>query len=176
MAHRHTVSASWRSMHPATLRPLPLLGHNVVTKTTSLEFTTDLGTLAKDAFAALREAVRRVVHVPDDVLERMPANGGVVMVNFIADFIAPDGPEWGASRLAESERLHADLNDEAEINRLRVRPDTSGEVVLKYLWADGLTAGPGVDLYPVETKNGVRLIGAATEKALPFTIRYGGFF
>jgi hypothetical protein len=64
----------------------------------------------------------------------------------------------------------------AEINRLRVRPDTSGEMVLKYLWADGLTAGPGVDLYPVETKNGVRLIGAASEKALPFTIRYGGLF
>ena len=56
-------------------------------------------------------------NVPDDVLAMMPANGGVVMVNFIADFIAPNAPEWGADRLAEAERLRAELNDEAEINR-----------------------------------------------------------
>jgi membrane dipeptidase len=47
----------------------------------------------------------------------MPANGGVVMVNFIADFIAPDGLAWVADRLAEAERLRAELNDVAEIDR-----------------------------------------------------------
>ena len=56
-------------------------------------------------------------NVPDDVLALMPANGGVVMVNFIADFIAPDGPAWVEARLAEAERLRAELNDVAEIDR-----------------------------------------------------------
>lgn len=33
-------------------------------------------------------------NVPDDVLQMMPANGGVVMVNFYAGFVPPTGPDW----------------------------------------------------------------------------------
>ena len=35
-------------------------------------------------------------NVPDDVLARMPDNGGVVMVNFYAGFVPRSGPEWRA--------------------------------------------------------------------------------
>ncbi len=63
-------------------------------------------------------------NVPDDVLALMPANGGVVMVNFIADFVAPDAPAWVADRLAEAERLRAELNDAAEIDRRLADWDT----------------------------------------------------
>lgn len=56
-------------------------------------------------------------NVPDDVLAMLPENGGVVMVDFIADFIAPGGPAWTAARGAEWERLRAVLNDEAEVTK-----------------------------------------------------------
>jgi hypothetical protein len=64
----------------------------------------------------------------------------------------------------------------AEFNRLQVRPDSPGEMVLKYRWEDGLAAGPGIDLYPVEAGEGVLFVGAKSEEPGPFTIRYGGLF
>ena len=43
-------------------------------------------------------------NVPDDVLARIPDNGGVVMVNFYAGFVPPSGPEWRARQ--DSVRAH----------------------------------------------------------------------
>jgi membrane dipeptidase len=43
-------------------------------------------------------------NVPDDVLARMRDNRGVVMVNFYAGFIPPEGPEWRARQ--DSVRAH----------------------------------------------------------------------
>ena len=44
-------------------------------------------------------------NVPDEVLKLMPANGGVVMVNFCPCFIAPDYPAWREAEAAEIRRL-----------------------------------------------------------------------
>jgi len=53
-------------------------------------------------------------NVPDDVLARMPKNGGVVMVTFIPAFVSPETAKWGkglessifnAKTSAEMERL-----------------------------------------------------------------------
>ena len=44
-------------------------------------------------------------NVPDDVLRQMPANGGVVMINFCPCFIAPEYPGWRARQEAEMRRL-----------------------------------------------------------------------
>ena len=46
-------------------------------------------------------------NVPDDVLSLLPANGGVVMVNFVPPFLSKDVWEWGAAQSAEEARLKA---------------------------------------------------------------------
>ena len=53
--------------------------------------------------------------VPDDVLRMMPANGGVVHVNFIAAFVSPRNPEWQEKRTAAIKDLHARLDTDAAI-------------------------------------------------------------
>jgi len=81
----------------------------------------------KDAIAASRAPVifshssaRGLVdhprNVPDDVLALLPANGGVVMVNFVPDFISDAIWKWGADKNAEEARLKAlHRNSKAEV-------------------------------------------------------------
>ena len=81
----------------------------------------------KDAIAASRAPVifshsspRAFVdhprNVPDDVLRLLPANGGVVMVNFVPDFISNDVWHWSAERSAEEARLKSyHRNSKAEV-------------------------------------------------------------
>jgi membrane dipeptidase len=46
-------------------------------------------------------------NVPDDVLQLLPANGGVVMVNFVPPFLSDAVWNWGAAKSAEEARLKA---------------------------------------------------------------------
>jgi membrane dipeptidase len=46
-------------------------------------------------------------NVPDDVLELVRANGGVVMVNFFPAFTSTEVWQWGSRRAAEEARLKA---------------------------------------------------------------------
>ncbi len=72
----------------------------------------------KDAIAASRAPVifshssARTIgghprDVPDDVLQLLPANGGVVMVNFVPSFLSTDVWNWSAAKDAEEARLKA---------------------------------------------------------------------
>ena len=44
-------------------------------------------------------------NVPDDVLQLLPANGGVVMVTFVPGFLSPDVWAWSREQSAEEARL-----------------------------------------------------------------------
>ena len=46
-------------------------------------------------------------NVPDDVLRLLPANGGVVMLNFVPSFLSDAAWQWGAQRSGEEARLKA---------------------------------------------------------------------
>ena len=46
-------------------------------------------------------------NVPDNVLEMLPANGGVVMVNFYLGHLSPQYIQWSADKTAEDARLKA---------------------------------------------------------------------
>jgi membrane dipeptidase len=55
-------------------------------------------------------------NVPDDVLRLLPANGGVVHVNFIRPFVSPDGQAWEDRRANAIRELHARLDDDGAVN------------------------------------------------------------
>ncbi len=44
-------------------------------------------------------------NVPDDILKLLPANGGVVMVNFYSGYVSDDVRKWNAEQAAEEARL-----------------------------------------------------------------------
>lgn len=52
---------------------------------------------------------------PDDVLELLAKNGGVIHVNFIWEFVSPKHPEWEKNRAAALKELHARFTTDAEI-------------------------------------------------------------
>jgi membrane dipeptidase len=55
-------------------------------------------------------------NVPDDVLQLLPKNGGVVHVNFIKEFVSPGDPEWQRRRTAALEDLHTRLDDQKAVD------------------------------------------------------------
>jgi membrane dipeptidase len=50
-------------------------------------------------------------NVPDDLLRRLAANGGVCMVTFVPDFVSPSCRAWALGLLAEVERRGLDPRD-----------------------------------------------------------------
>ena len=58
-------------------------------------------------------------NVPDDILRRLPANGGVVMVTFVAGFVSPAAAEALIPAIAEVGRRAAGITDPAAIAALR---------------------------------------------------------
>ncbi|WP_294121258.1 dipeptidase [Sphingomonas sp.] len=66
--------------------------------------------------SSARGLVGHLRNVPDDELQLLPANGGVVMVNFVPDFISDAVWHWGAEKNAEEARLKAfHRNSKAEV-------------------------------------------------------------
>lgn len=90
-------------------------------------------------------------NVPDDVLERLPANGGIAMVTFVPKFILPAAVEW---TLAADENLrahglhHLDTTPEAmalhrAFEAARPRPVATAATVADHL--DHMREVAGVD-------------------------------
>jgi membrane dipeptidase len=55
--------------------------------------------------------------VPDDILRLLPANGGVVHVNFIREFVSPLNPAYQEKRTAALKDLHAHLDTDEAIKK-----------------------------------------------------------
>ena len=55
--------------------------------------------------------------VPDDVLGMLTANGGVVHVNFIKEFVAPQSPAWQQRHDAALRDLHARLTADQDLEK-----------------------------------------------------------
>jgi membrane dipeptidase len=58
-----------------------------------------------------------VRNVPDEVLRLMPANGGVVHVTFIREFVSPQDPAWQANRNAAVRELHVRFDTDEAIRQ-----------------------------------------------------------
>ena len=52
-------------------------------------------------------------NVPDDVLQMLPKNGGVVMVTFVPGFLSPKVAAWNTLQTAESDRLQQQFPSDA---------------------------------------------------------------
>ena len=58
-------------------------------------------------------------NVPDPVLERMPANGGVVMVTFVPQFVSAACREWDLEARQEASRRGLDPRDVASYEQIK---------------------------------------------------------
>jgi membrane dipeptidase len=122
MTLTHSKNTPWADS--ATDKPehggLTKFGEEVVREMNRLGMLVDLSHVSPDTMDdALRVTRAPVIfshssaraicdhprNVPDDILRRLPANGGVVMVNFYPNFVAPEGAERAKEMFAEMDRL-----------------------------------------------------------------------
>lgn len=158
MTLTHNQTTEWADS--ATDEPqhdgLSPFGINVVEEMNRLGMLVDLSHVSpatmKDALAATRAPVifshssaggvtAHPRNVPDDVLRLLPANGGVVMVNFVPGFLSQDVWTWSANRAGEEARLKAihrasKARVEAELERwdaANPRPATDVRIVADHI-------------------------------------------
>jgi membrane dipeptidase len=120
LTHNQTTEWADAATDEAKYDGLSPFGVTVVHEMNRLGMLVDLSHVSpatmKDAIAASRAPVifshssARGIgghprNVPDDVLALLPANGGVVMVNFVPAFLSDEVWRWGADRSAEEARL-----------------------------------------------------------------------
>lgn len=124
MTLTHGQNTDW--VDSATAEPqhggLTPFGEDVVREMNRVGMLVDLSHVSADAMRdALRVSTAPVIfshssafaitphprNVPDDVLELVRANGGVVMVNFYPGFVDNNVRTWSSNRAAEEARLKA---------------------------------------------------------------------
>jgi len=66
-------------------------------------------------------------NVPDDILARLPKNGGVVMVTFVAAFVSPEAAAARDAGMEEVHRRTAGVTDRVERRRIE-RVDDRGSI------------------------------------------------
>ena len=134
MTLTHADTTSWADSATDTARHggLTEFGTNVVAAMNRLGMIVDISHVsvatmnaALDASAAPVIASHSSAHalaphprnVPDDVIRRVAAGGGVIMVNFYPPFVLPHLAERSRGMVAESRRLMAQLGDEQLVDK-----------------------------------------------------------
>jgi membrane dipeptidase len=56
-------------------------------------------------------------NVPDSILQRLPKNGGVVMLTFVPAFVSNEVAQYEKRETEENERISAEVADTAEVSR-----------------------------------------------------------
>lgn len=124
MTLTHSQNTDWVDSATDTPRHggLTSFGEDVVREMNRVGMLVDLSHVSAEAMRdALRVSSAPVIfshssafavtphprNVPDDVLELVRANGGVVMVNFFPAFTSTEVWQWGSRRAAEEARLKA---------------------------------------------------------------------
>jgi membrane dipeptidase len=149
MTLTHNVHTDWADS--AALPPvhggLTQFGESVVLEMNRLGMLVDLSHVADATMDdALRVSKAPVIfshssaravcdvprNVPDDILRRLPANGGIVMITFVASFIDPAIAQVDREARQEVERRTAGITDAKERERIQsevmakvVRPKTT---------------------------------------------------
>ena len=130
MTLTHSKNVPWADSCSDTpkVQGLSPFGEEVVREMNRLGMLVDLSHVSPDTMAdairvsqapvifshsAARAVADSVRNVPDDILRQMPKNGGIVMVTFVPGFISPQTAEHSRRATAETERLRAQLPDDA---------------------------------------------------------------
>ena len=167
MGLTHTATIDWADS--ATDEPrsggLSPFGEQVVLEMNRLGMLVDLAHVSADT---MRDALRvskapvifshssayavapHVRNVPDDVLQTVAHNGGVVMVNFFSGYIHPEGARVTAHYFAEERRLKAQYPDEKEFQGAwklwkAAHPIPSGDVGTLVDHIDHIVRVAGID-------------------------------
>jgi membrane dipeptidase len=126
LTHNRNVPWADSATDEPVLHGLNDFGREVVTEMQRIGMLVDLSHVSADTMNdALDVATAPVIfshssaraitdhprNVPDQVLERMPANGGVVMVTFVPFFISAACREWELASAAEAERRGLDFRN-----------------------------------------------------------------
>jgi membrane dipeptidase len=131
----HNVTLDWADAAADTARHggLSDFGREVVREMNRLGMLVDLSHVSpasmSDALdvaeapvifshSSARALTDHVRNVPDSILQRLPKNGGVVMVTFVPAFVSQEVADWEARATAEQARVEAETADSAERKRL----------------------------------------------------------
>jgi membrane dipeptidase len=126
----HSRNVPWADSATDTpaLGGLSAFGEQVVREMNWLGMLVDLSHVSPDTMAdAIRASEAPIIfshssaravndvprNVPDNILQMLPKNGGIVMVTFVPGFLSPKVTAWGKLQAAEQTRLEAQTpNDE----------------------------------------------------------------
>jgi len=134
MTLTHWDNIDWADS--ATDRPehfgLTSFGKQVVREMNRLGMFVDLSHVSADSMRDALKVTRAPVifshsssfainahprNVPDDVLQKLPVNGGVVHANFINEFISPRCLAWQKERTAAVRELHPQVADDDALQK-----------------------------------------------------------
>ena len=133
MTLTHTSNTPWADSATDTPKNngLSPFGEEVVREMNWLGMLVDLSHVSPDTMAdAIRVSQAPVIfshsdaralndhprNVPDDILQLLPKNGGVIMVTFVPGFASPKVNAWNKLQTAEQDRLKAAMpNDPAAV-------------------------------------------------------------
>ena len=131
MTLTHTTNTPWADSATDTPKAhgLTPFGESVVREMNRLGMLVDLSHVSPETMAAaMRVSTAPVIfshssaraltdvprNVPDDMLARLAANGGVVMVTFVPGFVAPEVAAYNTRETAEQTRATAELGNNAD--------------------------------------------------------------